>query len=234
MSTSLTLFFIVFFPVLACAETDSLSSKYVSIGLKKAGICFGNSTVYTGFRFNLMNKRVRTLNGFDLSLLDLDEDDNRTSNGVSLGVICKMQAQNNGLSIGGLLNAAERQNGVMLAAIMGGGSRLNGVGVMGMMMADTVNGLAISGWLTGNKYIGGAGQNVVNGMALTLFVADIGEVRGVVVAACNLSESHKGLAVGGINRTSRLRGVQIGLFNVALNNPRGLRRLPFINMHLGK
>ena len=234
MSTSLTVFFIVFFPILACAETDSLQAKYFSIGFKKAGICFGNSTVYTGLRFNLMNKKVRTLNGFDLTLLDLDEDDNRTSNGVSLGVICKMQAQNNGLSIGGFMNAAERQNGIMLAAVMGGGTRLNGVGVMGGMMTDIVNGLAISAFLSDNRYIRDSAQNVVNGVALSLFIANIGEVRGMTVAACNLSILHKGLAIGGINRTSRLKGVQIGLYNIALNNPRGFRRLPFINMHFGK
>ena len=117
---------------------------------------------------------------------------------------------------------------------MGGGSKLNGVGVMACMMTDTVNGLAISALLTDNRYLDQSAQTDINGVAFALFFADIGEVRGISVAATNYSESHKGLAIGVINRTSRLKGVQIGLYNIALNNPRGFRRLPFINMHFGK
>ncbi|MCF6404683.1 hypothetical protein L3C95_17430 [Chitinophaga filiformis] len=234
-STFLALLFIVLFPILASAEIDSLPGKYLSLGSKKAGICFGNSRVYNGFRFNLMNKQVKILNGFDFTLLDLDEDDNKASNGISIGVLCKIQAQNNGLSIGGLFNGAQRENGIMLALAMGGGNRLNGIGMMGIMMIDTVNGLAISALSLSNIHGSeGAPKNVVNGIALSLFWADIGEVRGIAVAASNESVVHKGLAIGGINKTSRLKGVQLGLYNIALNNPRGFRRLPFINMHFGK
>jgi len=36
------------------------------------------------------------------------------------------------------------------------------------------------------------------------------------------------------NRTEELHGLQVGLLNYAGNNPKGLRMLPFVNMHLKK
>jgi len=41
-----------------------------------------------------------------------------------------------------------------------------------------------------------------------------------------------GLSIGLVNYTAELRGVQIGLLNYARNNPRWLRLLPFLNLHL--
>ncbi len=229
-STFLTLLFIVLFPILAFAETDSLPAKYFSLGSKKIGICFGNSPVYTGFRFNLMNKRTRRLNGFDFTLLD--DDQYGRSNGISVGVIAKTQYQNNGLSIGGVFNAKDRQNGIMVAPVIGAVGRMNGIGIGSALIIDTLNGLVINTLLL-DRNMADSAQGVINGLAVSVFRTDVGKVNGVIVSAYNHSRAHNGLAIGAVNRTARLKGIQIGLYNVALNNPRGFRRLPFINMHFG-
>jgi hypothetical protein len=43
-----------------------------------------------------------------------------------------------------------------------------------------------------------------------------------------------GLSIALFNKTKELRGIQVGLLNIARNNPKGFRVLPVINMHLKK
>lgn len=230
-SISLTLLFVLLLPILSFAEIDSLPARYFSLGLKKAGICFGNSPAYTGIRFNLMNKRIRTLNGFDFTLLDDDQDG--TSNGISVGIIAKAQHQNNGLSIGGIINGLDIANGIMVGPVISAVGRLNGIGIGSVLIPDTLNGLVINTVLL-DRHLADSVRSVVNGVAVSVFRIDVGRVNGIAISLYNRAQAHNGLFVGAVNRSSRLKGVQIGLYNVALNNPRGLRRLPFINVHLGK
>ena len=227
--TFLTLLFVVLFPILSFAETDSLPARYLSLGAKKAGLCFGNSPVYTGFRFNGLNKNVKRLNGFDLGLVN--EDGKGSSNGISLAVGANTQDQNNGLAIGGLLNAVNRENGIMLGLLYNVGNRLNGIGASIYFVCDTVNGFAIGGEV-GRRGMDSLGQ--INGVALAVGGTITGTMNGIAVSLENFSDKHRGLAIGAYNKTKRLKGIQIGLYNVALNNPRGFRRLPLINMHFGK
>lgn len=230
--TFLALLFVVLFPVLAFAEIDSLPAKYLSLGPKKAGICFGNSPVYTGFRFNFMNRKRRRTNGFDLVLLN-DEKLLGTSNGISSGVVANVQYQNNGIAIGGLMNAVDHENGIMLGSLYSAVNRLNGIGVGGAFVCDTVNGLAIAPMALG-KWVRDTVGGRINGVALSILATSTGKLNGVAIAAQNYSKEHKGLAIGAYNNTEKLKGIQIGLYNVALNNPKGLRRLPLVNMHFGK
>lgn len=219
------------FPMLAFAETDSLPAKYLSLGSKKAGLCFGNSPVFTGFRFNGLNKNVRRLNGFDLALVN--EDNKGASNGISLAVGANTQEQNNGLAIGGLLNAVDHENGIMLGLLYNVGNRLNGIGAATLYFAcDTVNGLAMGVGEVGRRGSDTSGE--INGVALAVGGTVTGTMNGLAVSLENFSDRHRGLAIGAYNTTKRLKGIQIGLYNVALNNPKGLRRLPLINMHFGR
>ncbi|WP_143011618.1 LA_2272 family surface repeat-containing protein [Chitinophaga filiformis] len=218
----------VLFPMLAFAETDSLPAKYLSLGSRKAGLCFGNSPVFTGFRFNGLNKNVSRLNGFDLALVN--EERKGTSNGISLAIGANTQERNNGLAIGGLLNAVNRENGIMLGLLYNVGNRLNGVGAGILFACDTVNGFAIGAGEVGRMDSLGA----INGVALAVGGTITGTMNGLAVSLENFSDRHRGLAIGAYNNTKRLKGIQIGFYNVALNNPRGFRRLPLINMHFGK
>jgi hypothetical protein len=49
----------------------------------------------------------------------------------------------------------------------------------------------------------------------------------------NTDQFH-GLSIALYNRTKELHGIQVGLLNFAGNNTKGLRMLPFINLHLKK
>ena len=227
----LVFLFTALFPILAFAETDSLPAKYLSLGSKKAGLCFGNSPAFTGFRFNGLNKNVRRLNGFDLALVN--EDHKGASNGISLAIGANTQEQNNGLAIGGLLNAVDHENGIMLGLLYNVGNRLNGVGAAALhFVCDTVNGIAVGVGEVGRNPKDSSGE--INGVALAIGGTVTGTMNGLAISLENFSERHRGLAIGAYNTTKRLKGIQIGLYNVALNNPKGLRRLPLINMHFGK
>ena len=80
---TLTSFIFLFLLGKVSAQTDSLSSKYLSIGSKQAGICFGNSSIYTGLRLNLIDKEVKRVNIINFSLLKAKAD---KSNGISLSL----------------------------------------------------------------------------------------------------------------------------------------------------
>jgi hypothetical protein len=63
-------------------------------------------------------------------------------------------------------------------------------------------------------------------------LAPQGSITGVSVSAFNRirGEQH-GLAIGILNYTPSLHGVQIGLINWAGNNRAGLKLLPLLNAH---
>lgn len=233
-SLLLILVFTVLFPILAFAETDSLPSGYFSLGPKKAGIGLGDAPVYTGFKFNLLNKHTRRVNIFDLCVIGDSEDG--TINGTSFGIIANFTKRINGISIAGIMNAVDEENGVMIGPVVGAG-KLNGIGIGGVMGGDTYNGLTIAVFRLMSATAGMHRDSMevkVNGMAICVSGSDVNAFKGVAIGAYNNSYVHKGLAIGGVNKTGKLKGVQLGLYNVAMNNPKGFRRLPLINMHLGK
>lgn len=68
----------------------------------------------------------------------------------------------------------------------------------------------------------------------------IGALNGVVLESVNLDDflkirtvnrRHTGLAIGVCNYTDELHGVQLGLVNIACNNPPWARILPGLNLH---
>lgn len=223
-------------PTITFAITDSLPTRYFSLGTRKAGICFGNSLVYTGLRFNAVNKYVGTTNIFDFSLYTADDYQARNTNGISTSLFINEQNRNNGLSFGLIFNVAEIQNGIGIGGIFTVLHKVNGIGIGCMVLiCDTINGFTLSSVLKASTSDPeGDSTQVVNGMAVCPWLIDVGRVNGITVAAINQSLEHRGLSIGVFNKTRKLRGVQIGLYNIVKNNPRGLRRLPFINMHLGR
>jgi hypothetical protein len=60
-----------------------------------------------------------------------------------------------------------------------------------------------------------------------------GPLRGVSVSAYNdIRGPQRGLTVGLYNYARELRGVQLGIINVARNNPAWARVLPGVNLNL--
>ena len=56
--------------------------------------------------------------------------------------------------------------------------------------------------------------------------------KGVAIAGYAKTDQMHGLSIALCNKAEELHGVQFGLLNYAKNNPKGLRLLPFINLHL--
>jgi hypothetical protein len=80
--------------------------------------------------------------------------------------------------------------------------------------------------------IGGlaAGASRSTGLTAALATTKGDEMGGVTVGAWNRWDSRMdGLAIGLINITDELRGVQLGLLNIAHSNPGWRRVLPIVN-----
>jgi hypothetical protein len=59
-----------------------------------------------------------------------------------------------------------------------------------------------------------------------------GEMQGITVGAFNQVRGlHHGLAIGIVNYADELQGMQIGVINIARNNPSGAKVLPIANAH---
>lgn len=212
------------------AQTDSFPSKYLSIGSKKTGICFGNSPIYTGVRLNLIDRQVQQVNIINFSLLKVQANQ---SNGLAIGLFVNRDIINRGLSFAVIGNIGKKRNGIAIGGLFTNVSKINGIGIAGLgMIGDTLNGFFIGGIGVG-KWQSVIPTDQINGIAIGILGTAADKVNGLTIGAINGSSQHNGLSIGIFNRTEKLRGVQLGLINYAGNNPKGLRWLPLINMHLG-
>jgi hypothetical protein len=149
-----------------------------------------------------------------------------------------------GLTIAGLgIGSGGHVRGISVAGLgVGAGGGVTGVTVAGLGIGSggEIRGLAIAGGglgspkLTGIFITGiGAGTLDFNGGMIAPFYFRIerdGSMRGVSVSAFNrLSGVQHGLTIGVLNIAEELRGVQIGLINIARRNPKGRRVLPIAN-----
>ncbi len=133
-----------------------------------------------------------------------------------------------GLNIGGLgLGAGGRLSGVNVAGLgLGAGTVLSGISVAGLGAgAPEIRGIVLAGVATGGKYVRGLMAAIGCNM-----IVDAGELSGAALAAVNwFKGTQTGLAIGIVNYTWDLKGLQIGLVNIVRNNPPGRRVLPVAN-----
>ena len=138
----------------------------------------------------------------------------------------------NGLCVSGLVTMATESNQVISGIFISG---------IGIGAHKAINGLAIGGLAVGTDgdingvcsslaYIY-AGKNF-RGLSVTTGYLDSEMFKGVAIAGYAKTNQMHGLSIALYNRTRELHGVQFGLLNYAENNPKGLRMLPFINLHL--
>jgi hypothetical protein len=66
-------------------------------------------------------------------------------------------------------------------------------------------------------------------------IEEHGRFRGAAAAGFSyVKGEQRGLTIGVVNYARWLHGVQVGVINIARNNPPGLRVLPLINVNLGE
>lgn len=204
--------------------------KYLSIGTKSSGLCFGNSIRYNGIRLNLWDRESNNgrINGINFSFCI----SNKITNGIEIGGIGTYSEKSNGIQIGGLTAASDNANGLTIAGIMAHANKINGVAISPFAInADTLNGLFVAGFgiAAGDPKFP---KKVINGFALAFVAVGAEKVRGISVATIwSYSKEQYGLSIACYNKTDNLHGLQIGLINYAGNNPRLLRWLPIINFH---
>ena len=114
-------------------------------------------------------------------------------------------------SLGGI--GAESLDGIMLAGLgLGAGKRIRGVAIGScLVFAPQVTGVAVG---------------ALNGLYIDRI--DLEDFLHVKYA----NRRFTGLSIGLFNYTAQLKGVQLGLLNYAGNNPRWLKLLPVVNLHI--
>jgi len=136
-----------------------------------------------------------------------------------------------GFLIGGLgAGAGERLTGIGLSVgAVGAGETMNGVGIggLGVGAGQGLNGIMVSGAVAGSKNVTGLG---ITGGYMRI---EEGTLRGVSVSGFNdIRGTQRGLTIGLINYARSLHGVQLGLLNIARNNPAAATILPGLNLNL--
>lgn len=168
---------------------------------------------------------------------------------INLGVLGTGAAHNLfGLTLGGLIiGSTGNIKGLSVSGLVtmadGDKSVISGVAISGIGIGanKTINGLVVGGFAVGT-------DGDINGVASSLTYISSGKnfqgiaatggylesyiFKGIAIAGYAKTNQMHGLSISFYNRTKELHGVQFGLMNYAENNPKGLRMLPFINLHL--
>jgi len=222
---------------MAAVSSHLSKSNGVSVGLLGNQDKVSNGLSYGTF-FSVQDK----VNGITISPCAAVD---KKMNGVSIGGLFAGGGTVNGAAISGLAAGGDQTNGALIAPIAIGS--VNGVGLGMGLLTDDIKGVGLSMFhLTTGPSDGlfatlyyfskplDAGQtfNSLKGVVVAGWWTNICDVRGVTIAPINYAGRDAGLAVGGINATKELHGVQLGFLNYAGNNPKALRLLPLINMHL--
>jgi len=197
------------FPTLAQSGSLDLPSS-------THGLSLGNSVNFTGWRFNIFDNDVDTINGLNFTLIGNPHDPEysaKTVNGFALG----------------WEPTANVHNGFSLAGYQVTSNRINGVafGAYGIETFEALQGLAIGG-----LYVGGH-NSLIQGVALSgLWTGGADTtLEGLAIGSINITEKTNGLQIGLFNRTDELNGLQIGILNYAGNNTTGFKLMPGLNAH---
>jgi hypothetical protein len=132
-----------------------------------------------------------------------------------------------GLAIGGIgVGAGGQLRGIAIGGLgVGAGNRIHGAAIGGLGVgSERIDGLAIGSLVRARET-----RAIVIAPVLFRSFRDA-EVRGATVSAVNVVYgSQRGLALGVVNYTESLNGVQVGVLNIVRDNPRGRRVLPVVN-----
>ncbi len=206
-------------------------NRHLNVGLKKNGVCFGNSSNYNGIRLNLWDKNVNSINGINISGLS----NSRKSNGLSIGIVASCDTISNGIKIGGLATCSKRHNGLAISGLFVKGEKYNGIGIAGLSpFADTLNGLFVGLWGVTSWSRYDTIKNI-NGIAIGGLGVHSSKLNGFAIAfLVNGFDKQNGVSISCYNAAEELHGFQFGLLNYAGNNRRIFRWTPFINFNLRK
>jgi hypothetical protein len=205
--------------------------RYLSLGTRTAGICFGNSPNYNGIRFGLWDEDAGSINGLNVSALTSA----RKFNGLNIGLLGSGSATINGVAVNILGVGAEYSRGVMIGGMFNLLNCHSGVAVGMTLQADTLNGLGV-GMGIGNSAFGNPSKGVVlNGIGVAVLGCEVAVLNGLAASlVTNLIQVQHGVSIAAYNKTQELHGVQFGLLNYAGNNRKLFRWMPLVNFNFRK
>ncbi|MBC8368194.1 hypothetical protein H8E52_12375 [bacterium] len=148
--------------------------------------------------------------------------------GLALGGCGVFSTRLRGLAIAGFGAGGECVDGVVITLGGIGGKQLNGIMLAGLGLgaSEHIRGLAIGGILSFAPEVTGLTIGAMNGLYIDRI--DLEDFLHFKLA----NEKYTGLSIGLVNYSKNLNGVQLGLLNYAANNPKWLRLLPLLNVHL--
>jgi len=244
----------------AAVPSDSVSTGPAThLGVGTVGIGIGDTRQTTGVRLAWRNGRFRRANGVNVTLwlpynVNLDGVDEEeefeesfvgTTNGLALGLL-HYPERVRGVGVGAFGSVAESLQGLVVSGLVAAaiddasGLLLGGAGAAA---GESISGVAVGGLAAGAEesvngiVVGGVGVSARNirgvGLGGGTVQVENGTIHGIVASAYNDIDGRQvGLSVGIYNDASDLQGVQLGVLNMARNNPKWARVLPILNVNL--
>ena len=184
------------------------------------------------------------LSGITIGGLGLGGGGNVTGiNIAGVGIGAGQNLRGFSFALGGI-GAGEKVTGVTVAGLgIGAGEELKGITVAclgvgsqkvtGLAMAAAIGGMDLKGIMIAPAYFRVGGGKRTNDAGEVS--EEEGIVTGVSVSAFNqVKGEQRGVALGIVNYTKRIKGFQLGVINIIKENPKGLRVLPIFNTRFGK
>jgi hypothetical protein len=204
--------------------------RYLSLGTRTAGICFGNSPNYNGIRFGLWDEYANRINGLNISVLT----DAKKFNGLDIGLVGLRSDTINGMAVGVLGVGAEYSRGVVIGGLFNYLNCHSGLVTGVVLQADTLNGLAIGFSFGYSNPDGPSSGSVLNGVVVAVG-SELATLNGLAVGIYgNFIQVQHGVSIAAYNKTQELHGVQFGLINYAGNNRKLFRWMPLVNFNFRK
>ena len=191
-----------------------VGAQSLTLPAKTWGICFGNSPRFNGLRFNIMDNKIETINGINITAWKAnDKNAGGRVNGISLGVL-PYAGDLNGIQVG-LLGSGAKKNmrGINIGLIgAGAGSELIGLnfGGIGVGAGKNMKGINVGlvGAGAGDDAIGinigglgiGAGNNLIGLNIGGLGVGAGDKLMGITIAGIGAGAGDRlaGLTVCGL------------------------------------
>lgn len=199
------------------------------IGFNVGGLGIGAGGNLVGFSFGGLGVGSGgSVAGINVAGVGIGAGENLTGFSFALGGIGAGE-KIRGINIAGLgIGAGESVNGINIAGLGVGGPRVTGVAV-----AMAVGGVDVKGIMIAPAFfrVGGGNNTDENGV----LTEEEGVMKGLSVSAYNrIKGEQRGVAIGVVNYTQKIKGFQFGLINIVRDNPKGLRVLPLFNTRFGK
>lgn len=205
-----------FFLIFVLAGSLILPARGLTIPSKNWGICFGNSTHFSGLRFNFIDRNIQTINGVNVTLWKPPEKQvSGTVNGFSLGLI-PYADRLNGFQLGLLGSGAEDSiTGVTIGLIgAGSGGDVKGITIGGIGVGAGGSLVGINIGLVG----AGAGENVtgINFGGLGVGAGENLTGLNIGLLGVGAGENVIGINIGGlgVGAGENLTGLSFGLLGV--------------------